>query len=197
MGRQGKGRRGLEVLGWVVVIALSSGCAARGFQPSASHPEVPRISNFRIEPPEVDNGAQVALRFDFRDLDGDIMDVYLGVSSEIENFTLATGLRPVVISRGRYFGRRKGTVGETIQVSFNPAPPLFLRHELDGRVEEPGVPEESLGGIRVYEVFVVDRQGHVSNHLRAQVTVSPNSADARTDGRPGGVAWLETNGGKR
>ncbi len=99
-----KQERALAIWGCAIVLALTSGCAATSFQSSAPGPGAPRISNLRIEPTQVENGAQVALRFDFRDLDADIVDVYLGVSAEIKDFTLATGLGPAVISRGRYLG---------------------------------------------------------------------------------------------
>ena len=115
------------------------------------------------------------MRFDFRDLDADIVDVYLGVSAEIKDFTLATGLGPAVISRGRYLGLREGTAEETIRVTMAPAARPLRQREFDGSVAEPEVPQQTVGGIRVYEVFVIDRQGQVSNRLRAQVTVTPSS----------------------
>lgn len=168
--------RALAIWGCAIVLALTSGCAATSFQSSAPGPGAPRISNLRIEPTQVENGAQVALRFDFRDLDADIVDVYLGVSAEIKDFTLATGLGPAVISRGRYLGLREGTAEETIKLTMAPAPrPLRLR-EFDGSVPEPEVRQQTVGGIRVYEVFVVDRLGQASNRLRVQVTVRPQAA---------------------
>jgi hypothetical protein len=159
-----------------MVLALTIGCAATSLESSAPDPGVPRISNLQIEPTEVENGAQATLRFDFRDMDGDIVDVYLAVSAEIKDFSFATGLGPAVISRGRYLGLREGTVEETIRVTMRPAPaPLAIRH-FDGSGAEPELSQGPVGGIRVYEVFVVDRQGQVSNRLRAQVTVRPQAA---------------------
>jgi len=116
------------------------------------------------------------LRFDFREMDGDIVDVYLGVSAEIKEFTLATGLGPAVISRGRYLGLREGTVEETIKVTMRPAPGPLAMREFDGSVAGPELRQEVIGGIRIYEVFVVDGRGQVSNRLRAQVTVRPQAA---------------------
>ena len=104
------------ILGWVMVVALSSGCGGAKFNPSAPGPGVPRISNFRIEPHIVEKGGQVTLRFDFRDPDGDITDVYLRLKREVADFTLATGLRPIVLSRGRYFGQTEGIAEERITV---------------------------------------------------------------------------------
>ncbi|MFQ5883018.1 MAG: hypothetical protein ACE5I9_11215 [Candidatus Methylomirabilales bacterium] len=165
--------RELAILGCLMAIALSGGCATTRFEPSAAGPGVPRVSNFRIEPREVIRGGQVTLRFDFRDLDGDIMDVYLGVRGEVRDFTFATGLRPTVISRGRYFGQTEGTAEETINVRMERrfAPLTSERRGYDGSVVEPEVTQQEIGGIRVYEVFIVDRRGQVSNHLRARVTV--------------------------
>ena len=171
-----KQERALAIGGCAIVLALTNGCAATTFESSAPDPGVPRISNLRIEPTQVENGAQVALRFDFRDMDGDIIDIYLGVSAEIKEFTLATGLGPAVISRGRYLGLREGTAEETIKVTMRPAPGPLPMRRFDGSVAEPEVRQGAVGGIRIYEVFVVDRQGQVSNRLRAQVTVRPQAA---------------------
>jgi len=170
-----KQERALAIWGCAIVLALTSGCAATSFQSSAPGPGAPRISNLRIEPTQVENGAQVALRFDFRDMDGDIVDVYLGVGAEIKDFTLATGLGPAVISRGRYLGLREGTAEETIKVTMAPTPRPVPQREFDGSVAEPEVPQQTTAGIRFYEVFVIDRQGQVSNRLRVQVTVTPSS----------------------
>lgn len=160
----------LAIAGSLVVF----GCAAQPhLQPTPPGPGVPRISNLQIDPREVPRGGQVTLRFDFTDTDGDIMDVYLGLSSEVKDFTLATGLQPSVISRGRYLGLTEGTAEETMTVSIERrfAPLTSERRGYDGSVVEPEVVQEEIGGIRVYEVFVVDRKGQVSNSLRARVTV--------------------------
>ena len=171
-----KQERALAIGGCAIVLALTSGCAATSFESSIPGPGIPRISNLRIEPTHAENGAQVALRFDFRDMEGDIIDVYLGVTAEIKDFTLATGLGPAVISRGRYLGLREGTAEETIKVTMRPAPGPLPMRRFDGSVAEPEVRQGAVGGIRVYEVFVVDRQGQASNRLRVQVTVRPQAA---------------------
>lgn len=179
-GKEGKGRsmkeqRGrISVLFVIVGSLFVFGCAAQPYlEPSAPGPSVPRISNFQIDPREVPRGGQVTLRFDFTDTDGDIMDVYLGLSSEVKDFTFATGLQPSVISRGRYAGLTEGTAEETMTVSIERrfAPLTSEKRGYDGSVVEPEVVQEEIGGIRVYEVFVVDRKGQVSNYLRARVTV--------------------------
>ena len=188
--------RALAVWGCAIVLALTSGCAVTSVQSSAPGPGVPRISDLRIEPTQVENGAQVALRFDFRDLDADIVDVYLGVSAEIKDFTLATGLGPAVISRGRYLGLREGTAEETIKVTMAPTPRPVPQREFDGSLAEPEVPQQTTAGIRLYEVFVIDRQGQVSNRLRVQVTVTPSSQRPEPSGglRSGVVLEARTEG---
>jgi len=191
-----KQERALAIWGCAIVLALTSGCAATRFESSAPGPGIPRISNLRIEPTHAENGAQVALRFDFRDMDADIMDVHLGVSAEIKDFTLATGLGPAVISRGRYLGLREGTAEETIKVTMAPTPRPVPQREFDGSVAEPEVPQQTTAGIRFYEVFVIDRQGQVSNRLRAQVTVTPSSQRPEPSGglRSGVVLEARTEG---
>jgi len=174
-----KRERVLALLGCGIVITLTTACAATSFESTAPRPGVPRISNLRIEPSEVENGADVTLRFDFRDMDGDIMDVLLGVGAEIKDFTFAVGLQPAVISRARYFGQAEGTVKETIKISIPPAPRPLAQRDFDGSVAEPEVPERAGGGIRVYEVFIVDGKGQASNRLRAQVTVRPAQQPSR------------------
>lgn len=150
------------------------GCVPRLYlEPSEPGPGIPRISNLQIDPSEVPRGGQVTLRFDFTDTDGDIMDVYLGLSGEVKDFSFATGLQASVVSRGRYFGLTEGTAEETMTLSLERrfAPLTSERREYDGSAVEPEIVQEEIGGIRVYEVFVVDRKGQVSNHLRARVTV--------------------------
>jgi len=156
-----------------MALALFTGCALFDFEATPPGPGVPRISDLRIEPDVVERGGQATLRFDFTDLDGDIMDVYLGLRSEVKDFTLATGLRPAVISRGKYLGQTEGTAEETITISFERrfAPLASEERDYEGGVVEPERRQQEIGGIRVYEIFVVDRKGNVSNSLRARVTV--------------------------
>lgn len=154
-----------------IAVTLLAGCATGGFEATPPGPGVPRISDLRIEPDVVEEGGQATLRFDFQDTDGNITDVYLGLRSEVTDFTLATGLRPVVISRGRYFGQTEGTAEETMRISFErrSAPMTFEERAYSGQVTAPG--QAQMGGIRVYVVFVVDEKGNVSNSLSARVTV--------------------------
>lgn len=123
----------------------------------------------------------MTLRFDFQDLDGDVLDVYLGVTAEIKDFSLVTGLQPAVISRGHYLGQVTGTAEETIKVTMNAPPPPLSHFKFDATVAEPDVLQRSTSGIRVYHVFVVDQHGQVSNYLRARVTVRSRSAQGQLD----------------
>lgn len=166
--------RRLALLRWVIiVVALASGCKTTGFKSTAPGPGVPRISNFRIEPQEVDRGGQVSLLFDFRDTDADIMDVYIELKRQLAEFTVSTGLQASLVSRGRYLGQAEGTAQETITVRIEkrPAQARYETKQYQGTVVEPEAPPQEFGGRRVYGVFVVDRQGNVSNRLSARVTV--------------------------
>ena len=163
-------RTGVAIWGCVIAVGLCVGCSSK-FKPSPSGSGVPRISNLRIEPREVERGEQATLRFDFRDTDGDIVDVYLGLKRKVQDFTISKGLRPEVISRGRYLGQSEGTAEETITVSGERrlTPLTVEKREYTGQVEPARSPSEH--GTRLYEVFVVDEKGQVSNRLEAQVTV--------------------------
>ena len=165
--------RRLAIFAIVIFMGLYGGCAKKELQPTAPGPGVPRITNFRIEPPVVDRGGEVTLLFDFRDIDGDIIDVYLGLRREVADFTWATGLRHTIISRGRYLGQTEGTAEETITISIErrSAPLRSQPRGYEGGAVDPDRQLEELGGTRVYEVFVIDERGQVSNRLRARVTV--------------------------
>ncbi len=168
MEKYGKGL--LIPLAWVISMGLFIGCSTK-YDPSPRGPGVPRISNLRIDPSVVDAGGQATIRFDFLDQDGDIRDVYLALARQVQEFTWSTGLSPEVISSGRYVGLTEGTIEETITVSAErPLTPLTTeKREYTGQVGSAAPSPE--GSTRVYEVFVVDMKGNVSNRLRATVTV--------------------------
>lgn len=164
---------GLPILVTVMVIGFYGGCTSAKFKPTTPGPRVPYISNFRIEPPVVESGGQATLRFDFRDIDGNIMDVYISLKREVSDFTVATGLESQLISQGRYLGQTEGTAMETITISIERplASPGTQARGFQGGARDPDTQLEQIGGTRVYTVFVVDTNGHVSNHLQARVTV--------------------------
>ena len=165
--------RARAILRCATTVALLTGCATSGFEATPPGPGVPRISDLRIEPAVVERGGQATLRFDFQDTSGDIMDVYLGLRGEVTDFTLATGLQPVVLSRGKYFGQTEGAAEETISISFErrSAPLTYEERAYYGEVTDPGQRQQQMGGVRVYVVFVVDEKGNVSNSLTVRVTV--------------------------
>lgn len=169
-----QGARGLAILTTVMALGLYGGCTKAKFRSTAPGPGVPYISNFRIEPPVVESGGEATLLFEFRDVDGDIMDIYLGLKREVSDFTLATGIEPQLISHGRYLGQTEGTAKETITVTIErPSGPL-LRSQArgyEGGSVDPDTQLGETGGSRVYEVFVIDGRGQVSNRLQARVTV--------------------------
>lgn len=165
--------RGLAILAIVIAMGLYGGCTKAKFKRTAPGPGVPHISNFHIEPSVVERGGEVTLRFNFRDIDGDIMGVYLVLKREVADFTWSTGIQPTLISQGRYLGERKGTAEETITVSIErrSAPLTSETRRYEGGVVDPDKQLEEIGGTRVYEVFVIDEREQVSNRLRARVTV--------------------------
>jgi hypothetical protein len=161
-------KMGLAILGCLV--AISVGCS-KEFDPSPRGPGVPRISNLRVEPSVVEPGGETTMRFDFRDENGDVRDVYIALRKEVRDFTWSKGLSPEVISRGQYLGLTEGTIEATFTVSAErPLTPLGAeRREYTGQLE-PRQPAQE-GSTRVYDVFVVDEKGNVSNYLEARVTV--------------------------
>lgn len=158
----------LAILG--CLLAISVGCS-KEFDPSPRSPGVPRIGNLRVEPSVVDPGGETTIRFDFRDQEGDVRDVYLALRKEVKDFTWSKGLSPQLISRGEYLGLTEGTIEATFTVSAErPLTPLGTeRKTYTGQLELSRPAQE--GSTRVYEVFVVDEKGHVSNYLEARVTV--------------------------
>ena len=129
----------------LLILALFvAGCSWGRFPSSAPAPGVPRVSNFRVFPDEAQPGDEGVLAFDFTDPDADIVDVYVEIR-EVADFSISTGFEPVLLSHRKYFGKAQGTAEEPIRWSRQ--------------------------GLHLYEVFVVDDQGHVSNRLTARVLI--------------------------
>ena len=127
-----------------VVLALSA-CATWRIEPTAPGPGVPVISNLRIEPGKVRIGEEVRLTFDFEDSDADIVEVHI-FPSEVREWVYTQTLAPTVLDlRNSKYGQAIGKVETT------------LKWETEG--------------VRVFEVLVVDEQGHTSNKVRARLTV--------------------------
>ena len=127
-----------------VALALSA-CATWRIEPTLPGPGVPVISNLRIEPEKVRVGEEVRLTFDFEDSDADIVEAHI-FPSEVREWVYTQTLAPTVLDlRNSKYGQAIGKVETT------------FKWETEG--------------IRVFEVFVVDEQGHTSNKLRARVTI--------------------------
>lgn len=136
-------KRALLVIG--LAVALSA-CATWRIEPTLPGPGVPTISNLRIEPEKVRVGADVALTFDFEDTDADLVEARI-YPSEVREWVYTPTLAATVLNlKGEKYGRAVGSAGATFKWDTE--------------------------GIRIFEVFVVDEQGHTSNKLRGRVTVT-------------------------
>lgn len=128
-----------------LALALSA-CATWRIEPTSPGPGVPVISNLRIEPDKVRVGEEVRLTFDFEDTDADLIEAHI-FPSEVRDWVYTQAIAPTVLNlRDDKYGQAIGKVEAT------------FKWETEG--------------IRVFEVFAVDEQGHTSNKLRARVTVS-------------------------
>jgi hypothetical protein len=125
-------------------MVLLTGCAWARFPSTRPAPGVPRVSNLRVVPEEARPGDSGVLAFDFTDVDADIIDVYVEIR-EVADFSVSTGLEPILLSHRKYFGQAQGTGREAIR---------WVRE-----------------GLHVYEIFVVDAEGHVSNRLTARAVI--------------------------
>ena len=128
----------------LILALLLTGCGWGRFPSSAPAPGVPRVSNLRVVPEEARPGEAGVLAFDFTDVDADIVDVYVEIS-QVADFSISTGFEPVLLSHRKYFGQAEGTAREELRWSRE--------------------------GLHLYEVFVVDKEGHVSNRLTARVVI--------------------------
>jgi hypothetical protein len=141
---------GLNVLKRTLVgIGLAvaySACATWRIEPTLPGPGVPVISNLRIEPEKVRIDEEVVLTFDFQDTDADLIEARI-FPSEVREWFYTQAIVPTVVNLKRdKYGRAVGTAGATFKWQTE--------------------------GVRIFEVFVVDEQGHTSNKLRARVTVT-------------------------
>ena len=121
-----------------------TGCATVGYQPTPPGPGVPTISAFRIEPRVVRVGQEATLSFHYEDGDADITEAYLR-EAELRDFSYVFWLQSTPLDVSAHLGQVAGIVE--------------VRLKWDSE------------GIRLYEVYVVDRKGNKSNRLRASVTV--------------------------
>jgi len=136
-------KQALLVIG--LAVALSA-CATWRIEPTQPGPGVPTISNLRIAPEKVRVGEDVALTFDFEDTDADLVEARI-YPSEVREWVYTPTLAATVLNlKGEKYGRAVGSARATFKWGTE--------------------------GIRIFEVFVVDEQGHTSNKLWAWVTVT-------------------------
>lgn len=127
-----------------LALALSS-CATWGIEPTQPGPGVPVISNFRIEPEKVIIGEEVTLVFDFEDSGADLVEAHV-FPSGVRDWVFTQTLAPTVLNlKASKYGQAVGSVGTTFKLESE--------------------------GVRIFEVFVVDELGQMSNKLRGRVSV--------------------------
>ncbi len=129
----------------VIVLGLLSACSAALTQPETPPgPGVPRIANLRFEPDVIRAGETTQMSFYFEVGSADLHEGFLN-DRGISEFQFYQVLQPITINLQQYEGQAFGTV------------------EVSRRW--------STEGIRFLEVFVVSKQGKVSNRIRANLTV--------------------------
>ena len=128
----------------VLSLSLLFGCAAFGPTSSAPGPGVPRIANLRFEPDTVATGGTTQMSFYFEVGSADIDEGFL-LDQGIAQFQFFTALQPMVIDLKPYTGQVAGVAEVPIRW-----------------------PTE---GLRWLELYVVNKQGNVSNRIRGRLTV--------------------------
>ena len=123
------------------------GCAL--FAPPAGSPALgtPKIFAFMIEPVTVKVGEVAVFSFQYEDREADVVEARL-FQTEIKEFSYSQSFEPIVVDLREYFGQAIGRV----QIPY--------RWDAEG--------------IRLYELYVVDKKGNQSNRLRVRVTVRPS-----------------------
>ncbi len=112
--------------------------------PTAPGPGVPRIANLRFEPDVIRVGETTQMTFYFEVGSADIQEGFV-IERGISQFQFYQSLQTIPLDLRKYDGQ----VASTVEV------PLRWSSE----------------GVRLLELYVVNKQGNVSNHLRATVTV--------------------------
>lgn len=131
---------------WSVLwaVVLAGGCA--GLSPSPPGADVPVIHGLRVEPESLRAGDKAVLIFQFEDGDADVTEARL-VERGVREFMFFQTLRPIHVNLGDYFG----IAATTVRMPWS----------------------WPTAGIRTYDLFVVDKKGHVSNKLSITITVKP------------------------
>ncbi len=137
--------RGLVRSGvYSLLVLLAVGCAGVGPASSPAGPGVPRIANLRFEPETISVGEIARMSFYFEVGSADVQEGFL-LDQGIAQFQFFTALQSIPIDLSKYSGQVAGVAEVPVRLSGE--------------------------GIRWLEFYVVTRQGHVSNRLRARLTV--------------------------
>lgn len=137
--------RGLVRSGvYSLLVLLAAGCAGVGPASSPAGPGVPRIANLRFEPETISVGEIARMSFYFEVGSADVQEGFL-LDQGIAQFQFFTALQSIPIDLSKYSGQVAGVAEVPVRLSGE--------------------------GIRWLEFYVVTRQGHVSNRVRARLTV--------------------------
>ncbi len=127
-----------------ILALLLAGCASIWRPASVPGPGVPWIANLRIDPVSVKVGETAQMTFYFEVGSADIQEGFL-VDRGIQQFRFFQDLQPLTIDLRLYSGQ----VAAWVQV------PVRWSSE----------------GVRLVDFYVVTKNGKVSNHVQARVTV--------------------------
>ncbi len=144
MTRRRRLREGVAACIACILAVLLAGCASVWRPASAPGPGVPWIANLRIDPDSVKTGQTAQMTFYFEVGSADLQEGFL-VDRGIQQFRFFQDLQPTTIDLRLYAGQ----VAAWVQV------PVRWSSE----------------GVRLVDFYVVTKNGKVSNHLRARVTV--------------------------
>jgi len=130
--------------GICLLTLLVAGCATFGPAETPPGPGVPRIANLRFEPDTIAVGETTQMSFYFEVGSADLEEGFL-LDQGIAQFQFFSALQRITIDLGKYAGHVAGVAEVPVRI-----------------------PTE---GIRWLELQVISRQGHLSNRLRARLTV--------------------------
>jgi hypothetical protein len=139
-----KARRSVWEGALCLLLLLVAGCASLGSVETPPGPGVPRIANLRFEPDTITRGETTVMSFYYEIGSADLEEGYL-LDQGIAQFQFFTALQRIVIDLRKFEGQVAGVAELSIRI-----------------------PTE---GVRWMELQVVNRQGNLSNRLRARLTV--------------------------
>jgi hypothetical protein len=127
-----------------VLALVLPGCASVWRPETPPGPGVPRIANLRFEPEAIKIGETTQMSFYFEVGSADIEEAFL-VERGISQFQFYQTLQATPIDLRKYEGQVAGTVEVPLRWSSE--------------------------GVRLLELYVVNKKGNTSNRLRAPLTV--------------------------